>query len=110
MDYAVDVYKLAAALPADEKYNLGNQLRKAVSSVPLNIAEGSGSASNTEFGRFLSYAYRSLKEVVTALELCQRLFPSLPRDRTEPLIDEGNQISRMTYNPMRKIDPENNSR
>ena len=110
MDYAVDVYKLAAALPADEKYNLGNQLRKAVSSVPLNIAEGSGSASNTEFGRFLSYAYRSLKEVVTALELCQRLFPSLSRDRTEPLIGEGNQISRMTYNPMRKIDPENNSR
>ncbi len=105
MDYAVDVYKLAAALPADEKYNLGNQLRKAVSSVPLNIAEGSGSASNTEFGRFLSYAYRSLKEVVTALELCQRLFPSLPRDRTEPLIDEGNQISRMTYNLMRKLNP-----
>ena len=105
MDYAVDVYKLAAALPADEKYNLGNQLRKAVSSVPLNIAEGSGSASNTEFGRFLSYAYRSLKEVVTALELCQRLFPSLSRDRTEPLIGEGNQISRMTYNLMRKLNP-----
>ena len=74
MDYAVTVYQLAAALPAEEKYNLGNQLRKAVISVPLNIAEGCGSASNPEFGRFLSYAYRSLKEVVTALELCARLF------------------------------------
>src|SRR5439155_5473518 len=73
--------------------------------VPLNIAEGSGSASNTEFGRFLSYAYRFLKEGVTALELCQRLFPSLPRDRTEPLFDEGNQISRMIYNLMRKLNP-----
>ena len=110
MDYAVDVYKLAAALPLEEKYNLGNQLRKAVTSAPLNIAEGCGSASNSEFARFLSYAYRSLKEVVTALELCERLYPSLERNRTEALIDEGNQISRMTYNLMRKIDPENNSR
>jgi four helix bundle protein len=60
--------------------------------------------------RFLSYAYRSMKKVVTALELCERLFPSLSRERTQALIDEGNQISRMTYNLMRKIDPENNSR
>ena len=109
MDYAVKVYELAAALPLEEKYNLGNQLRKAVTSAPLNIAEGCGSATNLEFVRFLSYAYRSLKEVVTAVELCQRLFPLLPRDRTESLIDEGNQISRMTHKLMRKIDPETNS-
>jgi hypothetical protein len=51
-----------------------------------------------------------MKEVVTALELCEGLFPSLSRERTQALIDEGNQISRMTYNLMRKIDPENNSR
>ena len=109
MDYAVSVYELAASLPLEEKYNLGNQLRKAVTSTPLNIAEGCGSASNAEFGRFLSYAYRSLKEVVTALELCERLFPSLPHDRIQSLIDEGNQISRMTYNLMLKVDTENNS-
>src|SRR5436309_6471918 len=110
MNYAVSVYELAATLPQEEKYNLGNQLRKAVTSAPLNIAEGCGSAGNMEFGRFLSYAYRSLKEVVTALELCERLYPSLPRDRTQSLINEGNQISRMTYKLMQKLDPENNPR
>ena len=110
MDYAVSMYEFAASMPAEEKYNLASQLRRAAASVPLNISEGCGSASNTEFGRFLSYAYRSLKEVVTALELCERLFPSLPHDRTQSLIDEGNQISRMTYNLMLKVDPENNSR
>jgi len=110
MNDAVSVYELAATLPQEEKYNLGNQLRKAVTSAPLNIAEGCGSAGNTEFGRFLSYAYRSLKEVVTALELCERLYPSLPRDRTQSLINEGNQISRMTYKLMQKLDPENNPR
>jgi len=105
MDYAVAVYEFAASLLEQEKYNLASQLRRAVASAPLNIAEGCGTATSAEFGRFLSYAYRSLKEVVTGLELCQRLYPLL-RERTAPLIDEGNQISRMTYNLMQKVDPE----
>jgi four helix bundle protein len=54
----------------EERFNLADQLRRAAVSVPLNIAEGAGSAGNAEFGRFLSYAYRSLKETITALELC----------------------------------------
>ena len=37
-------------------------------------------------------------------------YPSLRRDRTQALIDEGNQISRMTYNLMRKLSPENDPR
>ena len=105
MDYAVAIYQFASSLFEQEKYNLTSQLRRAVASAPLNIAEGCGTASNTEFGRFLSYAYRSLKEVVTALELCQRLYPLLG-EAPSPLIDEGNQISRMTYNLMQKVDPE----
>lgn len=109
MDYAVSVYELAASLPMEEKYNLASQLRRAATSGPLNIAEGCGTASNKEFGRFLSYAYRSLKEVITALELCQRLYPSLQRNLAQSLIDEGNQISRMTYNLIQKVDPETQS-
>jgi four helix bundle protein len=96
MDYAVAVYEFVASLPEQEKYNLASQLRRAVTSVPLNIAEGCGAASNTEFGRFLGFAYRSLKEAVTALELCERLYPSLPRHQMRALIDAGNQISKMT--------------
>ena len=107
MDYAVAVYEFAATLPEQEKYNLASQLRRAVTSAPLNIAEGCGTTTSTEFGRFLSFAYRSLKEAVTALELCERLYPRLPRDRMKSLIDEGNQISRMTYALMQKIDPGN---
>ena len=110
MDYAAAVYRFAARLPEQEKYNLASQLRRAVTSAPLNIAEGCGAASNTEFGRFLGYAYRSLKEVVTALELCERLYPSLPPDRMQSLVVEGNQISRMTYALMQKVDPEDHAR
>src|SRR5256712_12308047 len=96
MDYAVAVYEFVASLPEQEKYNLASQLRRAVTSVPLNIAEGCGAASNTEFARFLGFAYRSLKEVVTALEFCGGLYLSLPPDGLQSLGDEGNQISRMT--------------
>jgi four helix bundle protein len=110
MDYAVAVYELAAALPEQEKYNLASQLRRAEASAPLNIAEGCGTATNAEFGRFLSYAYRSLKEVVTGLELCERLYTLLRQDRVKTLIDEGNQISKMTYALMQKIDPGNQLR
>jgi four helix bundle protein len=110
MDYVVSVYEFVAILPMEEKYNLASQLRRAATSAPLNIAEGCGATSNTEFGRFLGYAYRSLKEVITALELCHRLYPSLPQNRILPLIEEGNQISKMTYALMQKVNPETDSR
>ena len=110
MDYTVAVYQFVASLPEQEKYNLTSQLRRAATSAPLNIAEGCGAASNSEFSRFLGFAYRSLKEAVTALELCQRLYPSLPQDRTHSLIDEGNQVSKMIYALMLKVDPGNHLR
>ena len=95
-------YQFAATLPVEEKYNLASQLRRAATSIPLNIAEACGTASKAEFARFLRFAYRSLKEVVTCLKLCQRLYPA-SRDRALPLIDEGNKISRMTYRLMQKV-------
>jgi four helix bundle protein len=110
MAYAVAVYEFIPSLPEQEKYNLASQLRRAVTSAPLNIAEGCGAGSNIEFGRFLGFAYRSLKEVVTALELCERLYPSMPPHRTQSLIDEGNQISKMTFSLMQKIHPGNHLR
>ena len=49
--------------PAEERYRLVPQLRRAASSVPANIAEGSGSPSQKEFGRYLRIANASLNEV-----------------------------------------------
>src|SRR2546426_5289301 len=77
MAYTVDIYRFTMQLPDVERYNLSAQLRKAATSVPLNIAEGSGCTTNPEFARFLGYAYRSLKEVITCLELSQLRYPAL---------------------------------
>src|SRR5437762_5862136 len=111
MDYAVAVYEFVASLPEQEKYNLASQLRRAVTICALEYRRGMRRRQQyPEFSRFLGFAYRSLKEVVTALELCERLYSSLPRDRMQSLIDEGNQISKMTYNLMQKVDPGNHVR
>jgi four helix bundle protein len=103
MDYAVRLYEFSAGLPDGERYNLTSQLRKAATSVPLNIAEGAGCATSVVFARFLGYAYRSLKEVVTCLELVQRLHPELPAQAGADLIEEGNQISRMSYSLLQRL-------
>lgn len=105
MDYAVRIYEFTTHLPADERFNLVSQLRRAATSVPLNIAEGCGCATNGEFARFLSYAYRSLKELATCLELCRRLHRTLPEAAIATLVDEANQISRMTYALMQRLGP-----
>jgi hypothetical protein len=49
-----------------------------------------------------------LKEVVTCLELCQRLYPAMALQMVAGLIEEGNQISRMTHTLMRRLDPPDN--
>ena len=54
MDYAVTVYKFAASLPEQEKYNLASQLRRAVTSAPLNIAEGCGHQAIRNSAAFLA--------------------------------------------------------
>jgi four helix bundle protein len=103
MDYAVAIYHVAAQLPDEERYNLSAQLRRAAVSVPLNIVEGAGCTSNGEFARFLGYSYRSLKEIETCLELSKRLFPTLPLPANSPLLDEADQISRMTRSFMHRL-------
>jgi four helix bundle protein len=103
MEYTVQVYAYTAQLPPEEGYGLAAQVRKAAISVPLNVAEGTGCATRREFCQFLGYAYRSLKEVVTGLELCQRLYSAIRAQPVTELIDEGNQISRMTRRFMQRL-------
>jgi four helix bundle protein len=78
-------------------------LRRAATSVPLNIAEGCGCATKRELVRFLGYSYRSLKELTTCLELCARLYRT-SEPAAIPLIDEADQLARMIRSFMRRLD------
>ena len=73
MKLVVEVYRLINQLPCEEQYALGNQLRRAIVSVPSNIAEGFGRDSHKDFSRFLVQSRGSLYEVGTQLEVATRL-------------------------------------
>ena len=63
----VDVYHLLDAFPKFENYALCDQIRRAIVSVPSNIAEGSGRKSLKEQIHFLEIAYGSLMETYNQL-------------------------------------------
>lgn len=73
MQLVVGIYEITKKMPIEEKYGLTNQLRRAVVSVPSNIAEGWGRKSRGHYVQFLRIASGSLCETNTQLELAVRL-------------------------------------
>lgn len=67
------VYALLEKFPKTENYALCDQLRRAVISVPSNIAEGSGRFSAKEQVHFLEISYGSLMEVSAQLDIAYDL-------------------------------------
>jgi four helix bundle protein len=73
MDLSVYIYKITIEFPKYELYGLSSQLRRAVVSLPSNIAEGASRHSTKEFIQFLFIANGSLSEVETQLEIAHKL-------------------------------------
>lgn len=69
----LDVYKMSKSFPKDELFGLKSQIRRAASSIPTNIAEGCGRASNNDFAHFLQIAIGSASEVEYELLLAHDL-------------------------------------
>ena len=67
------VYALLKRFPKEEQYALCDQLRRAVISVPSNIAEGSGRTSAKDQAHFLEMAFGSLMEVDCQMDIAQDL-------------------------------------
>ena len=84
------IYALVKTFPVEEKYALGDQMRRAVVSVTSNIAEGSGRQSLKDQAHFLELSYGSLMEVMSQLDLALDLnfIDNENYNRLELLIEE----------------------
>ena len=101
MELVKAVYVLSKKFPSDERYALTDQLRRAVVSIPSNIAEGNGRSSNADYGHFLSIARGSLYETMTQLQIAIDLGYIPVLDPTlESLISE---VGRMLTTMLKKF-------
>jgi four helix bundle protein len=106
LNYLDLIYEITKQLPRSEDYNLNSQIRRAATSITLNIAEGSMGQTNAEQARFLGMAIRSLVETVACQHIISR--QQLLKDKT--LLSEAYQqaetLSKKLHNFRKAIDPQ----
>ena len=69
----VSIYEVTRSFPQSELFSLTSQIRRCATSIPANIAEGSGRRGNNEFKQFLHIALGSSIELETHLILSEKL-------------------------------------
>jgi four helix bundle protein len=85
MDAAESIYAITRGFPSDERYAMTDQLRRAVVSIPSNIAEGNERRTRADHLHFVIQARASLAEVETQLELAYRFGYATEQD-LEPTV------------------------
>ena len=73
VELVMQLYDYIQAFPKNESYVLSDQMRRAVVSIPSNIAEGFERMTTAEYIRFLSIARGSKAELETQLHICNQL-------------------------------------
>ena len=94
MDLVEEVYAIVRLLPNEERYALGDQIRRSAISIPSNIAEGNARATDKEMIHFLYIAQGSRAELETQLELSFRIGCTSEKQIQE-IIELSNEVGRM---------------
>jgi four helix bundle protein len=102
MSLVLEVYRITATFPHDERFGLTSQLRRAAVAVPSNLAEGHARTTRGEYKNSLSVARGSVVEVEVQLTLAERLgYVQSPALATA--LDHCDAISRMITNLKRAL-------
>ena len=102
MELVTEVYRSTECFPKSEVFGLSSQIRRAVVSVPSNIAEGQGRDSSKEFVHHLSFAYGSLMETETQLQIAANL-GYIGQTEVDRLLNDTAEIGRLLNGLSRSI-------
>ena len=102
IEMAVAVYRVTKGFPKEETYGLSSQMRRAVVSIPSNIAEGHGRLNTSEYRQFLGIARGSNFELQTQIEIARKL-----QVGESGLLNEAeglsHEVGKMIYGILEKI-------
>ncbi len=103
-DFIKDMYILSSSFPKNEQYELASQLRRAVTSILLNLIEGSARKSDPEFNRFVLIAAGSATEIVAIVDIA--LDQSYITEETHAkVLAKVENIVKQLYGFSRKLKP-----
>jgi four helix bundle protein len=94
IDFVDLVYNETRGFPAEERFGLTNQFRRAAVSISSNIAEGSSRSSKGDFARFVEIATGSVFEVVSQTFVAQRQ-SFLSESQFREIYTDAEELSRM---------------
>jgi len=106
MDLTAMIYSLVKKLPKEELYSLSDQMRRAVVSIPCNIAEGQDRHTNKEFTQFLIIARGSKAELETQLLICVKIGYLTDSDIFEAM-NSTKEVGKMLTSLINKLKTEN---
>ena len=98
----VTLYRVTARFPAEERYGLTSQIRRAAASIPANIAEGCGRDGDAELARFCRIASGSASELDYHLLLAKEL-GLLGDNSYRDLANEMGELRRMITTFLKKL-------
>ena len=104
MDLVEMVYRSTRDWPREERFGLTDQVRRAVVSVPANVAEGQGRTGPKEFLHHLSIAKGSLHEVETLLLIARRL-EYTSEATIQELMRQTTEVGRLLLGLIRSLRP-----
>jgi four helix bundle protein len=93
-NFTINLYKMTANFPSEERFGLTNQIRRASVSIESNLAEGCGRDGDKEFARFLDIAQGSAYEVRCQI-LIARDLKYLDLQKSELLLGKINEVCKM---------------
>jgi len=101
-ELVLETYRVSRAFPKDELFGLTSQLRRSVSSIGANIAEGCCKSGDRDFGRFLQIAAGSAGELEYHAVLAHDLGLLNPADY-QRLLEQAVEVKRMLSSLLKKL-------